>query len=85
MPVRSITVKLIVPRRSEGLPEACDLWSTHVAINRAVAYYEGLLLEIRGDSYQCSDDKLVNAEEVTAALDQRIREACRNNGITRNL
>ena len=85
MPVRSITVKLIVPRRKEGLPEARDLWSTHVAINRTVAYYEGLLLEMRGNSYQCSDDRLVTAEEVTAFFDQRIREACRSNGLTRNL
>jgi hypothetical protein len=41
MPTRSIILKLVVPRRPDRLDAACALWSTHQAINEAVAYTGG--------------------------------------------
>ncbi len=76
---------MVVPRKSKELTEARALWSTHLAINRAVAYYEGMLLEMRGGSYQGPDETMTTAGVVKASLNQRIRAACRNNGSQENI
>src|SRR4051812_13694065 len=47
VPTRSVKLKLVVPRESDGPPEARALWATHRAVNEAVAHYEGHLLLMR--------------------------------------
>jgi hypothetical protein len=51
MPVRTIKLKLVVPRGPERRETARALWATHAAINDAVRYYEDCLLSMRGGRY----------------------------------
>jgi hypothetical protein len=73
MPTRSIILKLVVPRRPDRLDAARALWSTHQAINEAVAYYEQRLLWLRGMSYRTADGP-VPTEEVVESLLARASE-----------
>ncbi|MDF1556263.1 MAG: hypothetical protein P1P84_24560, partial [Deferrisomatales bacterium] len=49
MPTRAITFKLIIPRddAEEAVRARRAIWATHAFVNRATAYYETLLLEMR--------------------------------------
>ena len=80
MPVRSITVKLIVPRKKGHLESCRDLWSTHAAVNGAVEYYESLLLELRGGEYLVPDGTIISSSEVNAQLRNRVVLARTRNG-----
>lgn len=82
MPVRSIKVKLIVPRGhdAESTKKRRALWDTHAFVNEAVAHYEQLLLEMRqGDVYVGEDVEgkpvIRQASEWKGSLIQRM---CRN-------
>ncbi|MBI1922408.1 MAG: type V CRISPR-associated protein Cas12b [Geobacter sp.] len=80
MPVRSLNLKLIVPRQQPRLNLAQDIWTTHVSINDATAYYESILLEMRGQGYELRDGVSVTDAEVVKRADVRIREVCKRNG-----
>src|SRR4051794_21153094 len=69
MPTRSIILKLVVPRRPDRLDAARALWSTHQAINEAVAYYERRLLWLRGMGYRTVDGPVPSAEVITSLLE----------------
>jgi hypothetical protein len=49
MPVRSIKVKLIVPRSEEKRPLRQALWTTHRLFNEGVRYYMKWLLRMKGE------------------------------------
>lgn len=55
MPVRSIKLKLILPRHEEASHVTRSLWTTHAAVNAAVAYYESRLLLMRAAPYATND------------------------------
>lgn len=47
MPVRSIKLRLVVPRAQAKIQAAKALWSTHSLVNEAVAYYERMRWHVR--------------------------------------
>jgi hypothetical protein len=78
MPVRSLKLRLVVPRVDDRLEAARALWTTHAAINAAVAHYEVALLRLRGEAYQTTDCTVAR-EEVRSALLTDARAAQRRN------
>lgn len=80
MPIRSVKLKLLVPRRSAQLHFACDLWSTHKAINKATRFYEEILLQMRGKGYVGSSGELVPDGLLVSKLDAHIKKARHNQG-----
>jgi len=52
MPVRSIKLKLVVPRTEAGRGLRASLWTTHEEVNAATRYYEQWLLVLRGLPYE---------------------------------
>jgi len=79
MPVRSITLKLIVPRQAGQRAAAKALWTTHAVVNTATKYYETVLLEMRGQEYQTVAGE-VSTEQVGEALLRRAQQAQDRNG-----
>jgi hypothetical protein len=67
MPVRSINLKLIVPRGVHDDGSAAAIWTTHREVNTATCYYEELLLVMRQRSYLTDDGSVEQADVVTAA------------------
>ena len=67
--MRAIKLKLVVPRRKEHLEAARALWTTHEAINEAVAYYESRLLLMRGRSYVTSEGEVPESTVREGLLD----------------
>lgn len=55
MATRTINLKMILPRKEEGLELRQALWTTHEEINKAVAHVERILLLCRGESYWTAD------------------------------
>ena len=80
MAVRTVKLKLIVPRATDQRQWARDLWTTHRAINEATHYYESRLLEMCGLGYRISDEQTIGETEVTNRFCERIRLARRANG-----
>lgn len=78
MPTRSIKLKLIVPRAPAQSTVRYALWTTHCAINAAVAYYEEQLLLMRGADY-ITQERFFLGEEVRESLLQRARAAQKRN------
>jgi hypothetical protein len=62
--VRSLNLKMVLPRSEAGARLRQSLWITHVAINEAVAEIERVLLLCRGRSYYTGDDELVAEDTV---------------------
>ena len=56
MPVRSINLKMVVPRGRHDDGSAAALWTTHKAVNAGTRYYEELLLALRQRSYQADTE-----------------------------
>lgn len=54
MPVRSINLKLIIPRGVDRLALRQSLWTTHAEVNAATRYYEEQLLVFRATPYERS-------------------------------
>lgn len=79
MPIRSIRVKLVVPRGDDGRPLRQSLWATHDAVNAATKFYEQRLLLMRGQSYVTADGE-VGEEAVLDELRLLIGEAKVRNG-----
>src|SRR5689334_4176013 len=79
VPTRSVKLKLVVPRKSDGLPEARALWATHRAVNEAVAHYEGHLLLMRGEAYG-TQQGTIPRDRIQAACLEVARAAQRRNG-----
>ncbi len=82
MPIRSIKLKLEIPRNAKEKQGRQDLWTTHQTINQAVNYYEEMLLTLRGHSYTVSECEEVTEEEVHAKLEVLINDARRRNNMT---
>jgi len=81
VPIRSITLKLVIPRKTEkGIQAARDLFTTHCAVNKAVEYYEQHLLKMRGQGYHIEDDTFVSEETTGSQLESLIKAACQSNG-----
>jgi hypothetical protein len=85
MPIRSVKFKLVIPRKHAALQTARDLWHTHSLINEGTAYYEALLLEMRGLEYVLESGVSVSNHEVARRLESRIHEARQRNGQTTHL
>lgn len=81
MPVRSIKLRLVVPRHPSELHAAQALWSTHRLVNEAVAFYERMLLLLRGEAY-LSAGEVVSREAVRQELLKSAREAQARSGKT---
>ncbi|HJU20621.1 MAG TPA: type V CRISPR-associated protein Cas12b [Stellaceae bacterium] len=86
MPVRSINLKLIVPRGVTGVDLRQSLWDTHAAVNAATRYYEerllplrGLLYELRADDTSQNERRQVPQAEVERQALALAREAQRAN------
>lgn len=52
MPVRSINLRLVIPRSPAGAPLRRSIWTTHAEINAAARYYEENLLRLRAEGYE---------------------------------
>ncbi len=78
MATRAIKLKLVVPRQEKRLDAARALWTTHEAINEAVAYYELLLLLMRGESYATAEGD-VSGDSAREQLLGLARKAQRRN------
>jgi hypothetical protein len=55
MAVRSVNLRLVVPRGSADTTARRALWTTHAEINAATSYYERQLLVMRGLPYEAPD------------------------------
>lgn len=64
MATRSINLKLVLNRGTEGKALRQNLWTTHAIINKAVAELEQVLLLCRGRGYWTGEDEAVSAEKV---------------------
>jgi hypothetical protein len=80
MAVRTIKLKLILPRDTEHRQWTHDLWSTHRTVNEATHYYESRLLEMRGLGYRISDEQTFSETDVATRLCERVRMARKANG-----
>jgi hypothetical protein len=69
MPVRSIKLKLVVPRGSAGASLRQALWLTHEEVNKATSYYEQRLLLMRALPYETSATD--EGDKVTLEVIQR--------------
>lgn len=81
MPVRSVNLKLIVPRNRESLALRKSIWDTHDAVNSAVRYYEEKLLLMRGAAYTTTGDQIVTEKSIESQLMVMLREAQVQNGL----
>lgn len=81
MPVRSIKLKLVVPRHEKYSETRKSIWDTHNAVNLAVRYYEERLLIMRGTSYTMADDQVVKQSKVQSQLISMVRRAQKTNGL----
>jgi hypothetical protein len=79
MPVRSVNLKLVVPRTGD-LAAARALWCTHEEVNRAVAHYERILLACRQAPYRLRDAEETSEGQVTAAALDLVDAARSMNG-----
>ena len=79
MPTRSIKLKFVVPRAPGHVGVRSALWTTHCAINEAVAYYEEQLLLMRGAEY-VAQERVFPGDQVRESLLQRARAAQERNG-----
>ena len=52
MALRTIQLRLVVPRKPEKNQKTLALWTTHDVINGAAAYYERQLVLMRQDDYE---------------------------------
>ncbi len=80
MAVRSINLKLIVPRAPTAAAVRQALWTTHSEVNSATSYYEQWLLLLRSRGYETQGDgpgerRVVSTEEVEAAALSAARNA----------
>jgi hypothetical protein len=78
MPTRSIKLKFVVPRAPGHVGVRSALWTTHCAINEAVAFYEEQLLLMRGAEY-VTLERVFPGEQVRESLLQRARAAQERN------
>ena len=76
---RSIKLKLIVPRDQAHADLRRCLWATHDAVNRAAAYYERLLVLVRGRAYLTEDGR-IDEGAVVGDLLRLARAAQERNG-----
>ncbi len=79
MAVRSIKLKMILPRGDSGERVRKSLWLTHSVVNNAVAEIERVLLLCRGRSY-CTEDGVVSEEAVAEAAIGMARDLQAANG-----
>jgi hypothetical protein len=82
MPVRSINLKLIVPRSEHGESLRRSLWTTHDEVNAATRYYDQQLLNLRAAIYESvttEEKRFVSQEEAEATALAAAREAQRAN------
>lgn len=84
MPIRSLKLKLVVPRQPDRLDAARSLWTTHAVINEAVRYYETRLLLMRGQRYLDRDGWKGEAE-VRQDLTALVQAAQASNAVTEPL
>lgn len=82
MPTRSVNLKMILDRSAKGDGVRRALWTTHAAVNEAVAEIERVLLLCRGESYVNSDGEVVPRERVRKQALALARRAQKNNGRT---
>jgi hypothetical protein len=78
MPVRSMRLKLVVPRQPSELDAAQALWSTHRLVNEAVAFYERMPL-LRGEAYSAGAESYSQAS-VREELLKHVHTAQARNG-----
>lgn len=76
---RSIKLKLVVPRDPAHADLRRCLWATHAAVNGAAAYYERLLVLMRGRAYLTEEGR-VDEGAVVGELLGLAREAQERNG-----
>src|SRR4051794_30454696 len=76
---RSIKLKLVVPRDPAHADLRRCLWATHAAVNGAAAYYERLLVLMRGRAYLTEEDR-VDEGAVVGELLGLAHEAQERNG-----
>jgi hypothetical protein len=85
MPVRSVKLKLIIPRGPAATSTRLALWTTHAEVNAATSYYERQLLVMRALPYEVPDpDAIGDKHQITlgeaeAQLLAVSREAQRRN------
>jgi hypothetical protein len=79
MPVRSMRLKLVVPRQPSELDAAQALWSTHRLVNEAVAFYERMPLLLRGEAYSAGAESYSQAS-VREELLKHVHTAQARNG-----
>lgn len=82
MPVRSIKLKLQIPRDGSRREATRALWTTHAVINEAVFYYQSRLLLMRGRRYLRrgpEGESWVEVETTRQGLDALVAEARRRN------
>jgi len=84
VPTRTVHLKLVVPRDAgeEATQLRRALWATHCFMNEAIAFYEGLLLEMRQEDVLVKEgdaERRIAGEEWRERLEQRLGR----NGISR--
>jgi hypothetical protein len=68
MVVRSIKLKMILPRGEEGRRLRESLWLTHSAVNQAAARIEEVLLLCRGREYSTTEGTVFAGKVAEAAI-----------------
>ena len=79
MPVRSIRLRLVVPRQPSELDAARALWSTHALVNEAMAFYERMPL-LGGEAYSAGAESYSQASVREELLKQVHSAQARNGG-----
>ena len=79
MPTRTINLKMVIGKKGVNTEVRRALWTTHLAINDAVAGIEKTLLLCRGEKYATTDDDgneiVIGQDEVRDAALRMAREA----------
>lgn len=76
--IRSIKLRLVVPRSAGKRDVPRALWATHAAVNAATAHYEQQLLRMRASAYLTKDGRIEEQDLVTELLAQ-VRDAQQRN------
>ena len=74
MALRTIQLRLVVPKKPEKNQQTLALWATHDTINRAAGYYEQQMVLIRQREYE-TENGIVSAAEVSVELARLVRAA----------
>ena len=80
---RAIKFRLVVPRGKHDDGSALALWTTHEEVNKAVRYYQEILLTMRQQAFEPRGDEPVSDEQAISRADRMLDAAWDDQSVPR--